>query len=162
MQWPLLGYRHNYNIFRNNRLVLTNIASNLRFILDKNAFVMIIIPVENKLIQFDSPCNLLNLLLSAMFIFICFSGYSFCSCFVLFNFLLHVWLSSCMWLISLHWSWPAERPGSDDGGIVVNVAEMCLFCFAVHTSVHLQFFFTFLRACWDRTALTWNQKLMIG
>lgn len=122
-----------------NRLVLTNITSNLRLMLDKNAFVMIIIPFENKLLQFERPCNLLNYLLFVSNIYLFFLAFPFYSCFVLFLFLLRVWL------ISLRWSWPAERPGSDDGGAGVDVEVTllplpCLFCFAVHTSVHLQVF----------------------
>lgn len=39
---------------------------------DKNAFVMIIIPFENRLLQFDSPCNLLNYLLFVSNIYLFF------------------------------------------------------------------------------------------
>lgn len=162
MQWPLLGYRHNYNTFRNNQLVLTNIASNLRFILDKNAFVMIIIPVENKLIQFDSPCNLLNVLLPAMFIFICFLAVlSVPALFYLFFFCMCDWVPACDWFLC------ADPDQLSDPALMMvaswSMWQRCV-CFALRfTPLCISsFFFTFLRACWDRTALTWNQKLMIG
>lgn len=49
--------------------------------------------------------------MSALIIFIYFPGFSFYFCFVVFIFQLHVWLTF------LRWSWSAERPSSDEGGV---------------------------------------------